>query len=63
MAQGSDVVNQLTTLMFIKMLDDRQNALEAQALIAGLTPKQDDLTFKRGIILMKKKTLIFLMRN
>ena len=48
MAQGSDVVNQLTTLMFIKMLDDRQNALEAQAIIAGLTPKQDDLIFKNG---------------
>ena len=48
MAQGSDVVNQLTTLMFIKMLDDRQNSLEAQAIIAGLTPKQDDLIFKNG---------------
>lgn len=48
MAQGSDVVNQLTTLMFIKMLDDRQNSLEAQASIAGLTPRQDDLTFKNG---------------
>ena len=33
MAQVSDIVNQLTTLMFIKMLDDRQNAIEAQASI------------------------------
>ena len=33
MAQTSDIVNQLTTLMFIKMLDDKQNALEAQAAI------------------------------
>ena len=55
MAQGSDVVNQLTTLMFIKMLDDRQNSLEAQATIAGLTPKQDDL--------MKMKILTFLTKN
>ena len=31
MAQVSDIVNQLTTLMFIKMLDDKQSALEAQA--------------------------------
>ena len=50
MAQGSDVVNQLTTLMFIKMLDDKQNSLEAQAVIAGLTPKQDDLIFKNNYI-------------
>lgn len=48
MAQQSDVVNQLTTLMFIKMLDDKQNAIEAQASIIGIKPKQEDLTFKDG---------------
>ena len=48
MAQSSDVVNQLTMLMFIKMLDDKQNAMEAQASIIGIEPKQEDLTFKNG---------------
>jgi len=48
MAQTSDIVNQLTTLMFIKMLDDKQNAIEAQASIIGIKPKQSDLTFKDG---------------
>lgn len=48
MAQQSDVVNQLTTLMFVKMLDDKQNAIEAQASIIGIKPKQEDLTFKDG---------------
>ncbi len=48
MAQSSDVVNQLTMLMFIKMLDDKQNAMEAQASIIGVEPKQEDLTFKSG---------------
>ena len=48
MAQTSDIVNQLTTLMFIKMLDDKQNALEAQASIIGITPKDSELTFKKG---------------
>lgn len=48
MAQASDIVNQLTTLMFIKMLDDKQNALEAQALKIGIEPNQDELTFKKG---------------
>lgn len=48
MAQTSDIVNQLTTLMFIKMLDDKQNAVEAQASIIGIKPKQEDLTFKDG---------------
>lgn len=48
MAQTSDIVNQLTTLMFIKMLDDKQNAIEAQASIIGIEPKQDDLIFKKG---------------
>ena len=45
MAQTSDIVNQLTTLMFIKMLDDKQNAVEAQAAIIGIEPKQSDLIF------------------
>ena len=48
MAQTSDIVNQLTTLMFIKMLDDKQNALEAQAAIVGIQPKDEDLVFKHG---------------
>lgn len=48
MAQTSDIVNQLTTLMFMKMLDDKQNALEAQASIIGVEPPQDELTFKKG---------------
>ena len=48
MAQTSDIVNQLTTLMFIKMLDDKQNAVEAQAAIIGIEPKQSDLIFKSG---------------
>ena len=47
-AQSSDVVNQLTMLMFIKMLDDKQNATEAQATKIGITPKEDTLTFKNG---------------
>lgn len=48
MAQTSEIVNQLTTLMFIKMLDDKQNAVEAQAAIIGVEPKQSDLVFKKG---------------
>lgn len=48
MAQTSDIVNQLTTLMFIKMLDDRQSALEAQASIIGIKPNQSELIFKDG---------------
>lgn len=48
MAQVSDIVNQLTTLMFIKMLDDKQSAMEAQASIIGIQLKEEDLTFKSG---------------
>ena len=48
MAQVSDIVNQLTTLMFIKMLDDKQSAMEAQASIIGIKPREEDLTFKAG---------------
>ena len=48
MAQVSDIVNQLTTLMFIKMLDDKQNAIEAQASIIGIKPDEQDLVFKSG---------------
>ncbi len=48
MSQGSDVVNQLTTLMFIKMLDDRQSALEGQAKVAHMELDQDELIFKKG---------------
>lgn len=48
MAQTSEIVNQLTTLMFIKMLDDKQNAVEAQAAILGIEPNDSELTFKKG---------------
>lgn len=48
MAQTSEIVNQLTILMFIKMLDDKQNAVEAQASILGIEPDDEDLTFKHG---------------
>ena len=48
MTQASDVVNQLTMLMFIKMLDDKQNAVEAQAIKIGIEPNQEDLTYKSG---------------
>lgn len=48
MAQVSDIVNQLTTLMFIKMLDDKQNAVEAQASIIGIKPNDKELVFKSG---------------
>lgn len=48
MAQTNEIVNQLTTLMFIKMLDDKQNAIEHQATIIGIKPKQEDLIFKDG---------------
>jgi type I restriction enzyme M protein len=49
MAQTSEIVNQLTTLMFIKMLDDKQNAVEAQAAKLQIAPRDSELTFKRGI--------------
>ena len=48
MAQVSEIVNQLTTLMFIKMLDDKQNAIEAQASIIGIKPDEKELVFKTG---------------
>lgn len=48
MSQPTDVVNQLTMLMFMKMLDDRQSAIEAQATIIGISPREEDLTFKHG---------------
>ena len=48
MAQVSDIVNQLTTLMFIKMLDDKQSATEAQASVLGIKPRQEELVFKDG---------------
>lgn len=47
-AQSSDVVNQLTMLMFIKMLDDKQSALEAQAAVLNIKPDPKDLIFKTG---------------
>ncbi|MCF0217863.1 MAG: N-6 DNA methylase [Malacoplasma sp.] len=48
MAQTSDIVNQLTTLMFIKMLDDQQESLEATAIKMDEKLYKDDLTFKDG---------------
>lgn len=48
MAQVSDIVNQLTTLMFVKMLDDKQNAIEANAALIGVEPPEEDLVFKKG---------------
>ncbi len=48
MAQTSDIVNQLTTLMFIKMLDDKQNNKEANALLIGAKLKEEDKIFKSG---------------
>lgn len=48
MAQTSEIVNQLTTLMFIKMLDDKQNAVEAQAKVINIDPPDSELTFKKG---------------
>jgi len=47
-AQSSDVVNQLTMLMFIKMLDDKQNAMEAQSAIIGEPVPESEKTFKSG---------------
>lgn len=49
MAQTSEIVNQLTTLMFIKMLDDRQSDMEANASkIVGIKLNESDLIFKSG---------------
>lgn len=48
MAQTSDIVNQLASLKFIKMLDDKQNVAKAQAAIIGIEPPQTELTFKNG---------------
>lgn len=48
MAQTSDIVNQLTTLMFIKMLDDKQNNIESRASLLGIKPNDDELVFKSG---------------
>ena len=45
MAQTSDIVNQLTTLMFIKMLDDKQNNVEARASLLGIKPNDNELVF------------------
>ena len=47
-AQPSEIVSQLTFLMFLKMLDDKQNALEARAAAIGQKPNQKDLYFKDG---------------
>ncbi len=49
MAQTSEIVNHLTTLMFIKMLDDKQSSLEARASLIGKQPEQKEFTFKTGI--------------
>ena len=48
MAQTSDIVNQLTTLMFIKMLDDNQGLKESNALKIGDELDEEDKIFKSG---------------
>ena len=48
LAQTSDIVNQLTMLMFIKMLDDKQSNKEASAAIIGAKLKEEDKIFKSG---------------
>ncbi len=55
MAQPTDIVTQLTILMFIKMLDDKQTAVEAQSSLIGIKPNDDDLTFKNGNYVYKEK--------
>ena len=42
MAQTSDIVNQLTTLMFIKMLDDKQNARATKVNYLGQDAEGND---------------------
>jgi len=48
MANTLEIVNQLTTLMFVKMLDDKQNTVEAQGEMIGVQPRDEDLVFKSG---------------
>ena len=48
MANTLEIVNQLTTLMFVKMLDDKQNTVEAQGAMIGIQPRDEDLVFKSG---------------
>ena len=48
MTQTQDIVHQITMLMFIKMLDDKQISVEAIANEIGETPDDEILTFKSG---------------
>lgn len=48
MANTLEIVNQITTLMFVKMLDDKQNDVEANAEMIGVQPRDEDLVFKSG---------------
>ena len=48
MANTLEIVNQITTLMFVKMLDDKQNDVEASAEMIGVQPRDEDLVFKSG---------------
>ena len=48
MANTLEIVNQLTTLMFVKMLDDKQTTVEAQGEMIGVQPRDEDLVFKSG---------------
>lgn len=47
-AQNTDIINYLTSLMFIKMLDDKQVVKEKMALLVSAKLNTDELTFKSG---------------
>jgi type I restriction enzyme M protein len=47
-SEPTDVVNQLTMMMFVKMLDDRQIEMEKRANILGEKIPDKDLIFKSG---------------
>jgi type I restriction enzyme M protein len=47
-SEPTDVVNQLTMMMFVKMLDDRQVEMEKRANILGEKIPDKDLIFKSG---------------
>lgn len=48
MSLAPTIVDQLCVLMFLKMLDDKQAKIEANALTLHITPNQSQLTFKDG---------------
>lgn len=47
-SEPTDVVNQLTMMMFVKMLDDRQIEMEKRANLLGEKIPDKDLIFKSG---------------